>query len=455
MDEDRKLNQEMANAHIKEQKHEKDRRNDEIIKALTARKPPKPPRVKKEKKVEEKKPPEKKVPEKKVEEKKVEEKKKTTEKKTEEKKTEDKATKDKADRESKAKADKEAKDRAETAKKEEETRKARETADRVKKEEKQKAKETAERIKKEEETKKTQEAARTAKKQEAPPILPGAAKVGAAAVISGAVTGLVPVLAKAESPDYNLLVFPNKGKPGIKPPKPLSDMTIGEVLAFQDEMSKSKMYPSNAVGKYQIIQGTLREGAAKLGLKMSDPFNSKNQDRLYYEFLTGSKRKKLGEYLSGKVADTPENLAEAQLEMAKEFASFGVPYRVWRDEARKKNGDLIWDARYIEPGQSYYVGSGGNKASVTPEVSAKALKEERLLRAGASKPQSIQTDSGNKVEDMSKTNADSKKQLNSQQVQNQQNVNITNQNTNQPDQSIPSKPNDTNPLLAKVKGQPK
>ena len=139
MDEDRRANQEMANAHIEEQKHEKDRRNDEIIKALTVRKPPKPPRVKKEKKVEEKKVPEKKTPEKKVEEKKVEEKKveekkKTTEKKTEGKKTDEKAVKDKADREAKAKADKEAKDRAETARKEEEAKKAKETAERVKKE---------------------------------------------------------------------------------------------------------------------------------------------------------------------------------------------------------------------------------------------------------------------------------------------------------------------------------
>ena len=66
--------------------------------------------------------------------------------------------------------------------------------------------------------------------------------------------------------------------------------------------------------------------------------------------------------------------------MAKEFASFGVPYKIWRDEAKNKNGDLIWDARWIEPGQSYYVGSGGNKASVTPEASAKSIKEERLLR---------------------------------------------------------------------------
>lgn len=50
MDEDRKLNQELANSHIEEQQHERDRRNQEIITALTARRKPKPikEKVKKE-----------------------------------------------------------------------------------------------------------------------------------------------------------------------------------------------------------------------------------------------------------------------------------------------------------------------------------------------------------------------------------------------------------------------
>ena len=59
MDEDRKLNQEMANSHVEEQEHEKEKRNKEIIRALTGRKKPKV----KPKKVEKKKP-EEKVPEK-------------------------------------------------------------------------------------------------------------------------------------------------------------------------------------------------------------------------------------------------------------------------------------------------------------------------------------------------------------------------------------------------------
>ena len=256
-----------------------------------------------------------------------------------------------------------------------------------------------------------------------------ATKIGIGTGIAAATTGLVPILAKAESPDYNLLVYPNKGKSGIKPPKPLTQMKIGEVLAFQDEMSKSKMYPSNAVGKYQIIQSTLKEGAEKLKIPLTQPFDEKTQDRLYYEFLTGSKRKNLGDYLSGKVSDTPENLAEAQLDLAKEFASFGVPYRIWRNEARKKNGDLIWDARWIEPGQSYYVGAGGNKASVTPQTSAKAIKEERLLRLNKEKSTAVPStpNSGTKADQASIQNKDMKVQNKPAPVNVQQNTtNVSN-----------------------------
>ena len=149
MDEDKKLNQEMAVAHIEEQKHEKDRRNNEIIKALTARKPPKPPKVKKEKKVEEKKPEEKKPSEKKEPEKKVEEK-KPPEKKPEEKKPPEKKVEEK---------------------------KAEQSAEKVKKEETKKSEQSAEKVKKEE-TKKSQEAPKTTAKKEEKPVeaIPQAAK---------------------------------------------------------------------------------------------------------------------------------------------------------------------------------------------------------------------------------------------------------------------------------------
>ena len=49
MDEDRRLNQEMANAYVEEQEHQKNRRNQEIIKALTGRKKKPKPKIKKEK----------------------------------------------------------------------------------------------------------------------------------------------------------------------------------------------------------------------------------------------------------------------------------------------------------------------------------------------------------------------------------------------------------------------
>jgi hypothetical protein len=147
-------------------------------------------------------------------------------------------------------------------------------------------------------------------------------------------------------------------------------------------MINSKKFPSSAVGKYQIITATLKEGIEQLDIPLSAPFDERTQDRLYREFLTGGKkgREALNSYLRGDVPDTPETLAAAQLDMAKEFASFGVPYRVWRPENRDRNGKVIWDARWIEVGQSYYTGSAGNKAHISPEQSAKGLIEERQLR---------------------------------------------------------------------------
>jgi chemotaxis protein histidine kinase CheA len=345
-------------------------------------------------------------------------------------------TRRKAAEEAKKKAAEEAKKKAA----EEESKRILETADKAQnrssrrlkgeKEAQEKLKkETAEKLKKEQQEKLKKEAEEKARleklkeqkpetaTQQPPAQAPKPSGGTATQVITGiatAATGLVPILAKAESPDYNLLVFPKKDKKGITPPKPLTKMTIDEVIKFQSQMSKSGQYPSNAVGKYQIIQSTLKGGVADLKIPLTQLFDEKTQDRLYYEYLTGTKRKKLGNYLTGEVADKPETLAAAQLEMAKEFASFGVPYRVWRDENKNEDGKVIWDARWIEPGQSYYVGSGGNKASVTPEASAKALREERALRLKNKNisPESLSSSSGTQINDSSIQNKHIKGDLN-------------------------------------------
>jgi predicted chitinase len=432
MDEDRRANQEMANAHIEEQKHEKDRRNDEIIKALTARKPPKPPRVKKEKKVEEKKPEEKKPPE----------------KKEPEKKAEDKTAKTKADKEAKDKAAKEAKDKAETekrakdsAEKVKEEKKAKETAERAKKEESdKKEKESAERVKKEETKKAKEEAKTTAKKQEKPtPVIPPTGNVAKATLIAALAaegysqTAQANILAnvKHES-DFipqteNLGRYTGKnlftlyGGPEVKQTKngrPLN--AAGNIIRFQSLEEANDLVKQGPAAVAEVIYG------GRMGNK--EPGDAYKYIGRGFIQLTGRENyEKVGKLIGVDLVNNPE-LANDPKIAAKIVPAF---FKV----GGKKPKDLEDIDKAISA-----VGSASEKS----RIERRKLSAEYQAKGF-----------GDQLDTSSITNADGKKELNSQQAQTQQNVNVINQNISQPDQSIPPKPNDTNPLLAKVKGQPK
>jgi len=150
--------------------------------------------------------------------------------------------------------------------------------------------------------------------------------------------------------------------------KPLSEYTIGEVMAFQAN-PRSGAGQLWATGRYQIIPNTLKGLLPRTGLKTSDKYNVENQDKMAWSLLT--ERKAIRDYLSGAVPDTTENLQKASLEMAKIWSSIGIPYAL---NGKQKN-------------QSYYHG-GGDVASVSSEVIMAKLKELRsraqeLLSAGA------------------------------------------------------------------------
>lgn len=97
----------------------------------------------------------------------------------------------------------------------------------------------------------------------------------------------------------------------IRPPKPITSMTIGEVRAFQDRMVAAGSR-SSAVGLYQFIRNTLPEAMTAAGLGPDDAFSPFNQDRMarsllkkcgFYDYRTPEER--IGDCVAGRWAAIP------------------------------------------------------------------------------------------------------------------------------------------------------
>jgi len=89
---------------------------------------------------------------------------------------------------------------------------------------------------------------------------------------------------------------------------PLTEMTLGEVMSLQNQMSR-KGSPSTAVGKYQFINSTLGNIARKMGVGPDTPFTPELQDKLAVGLLKG---RGLDQYLSGKLSKAAfiDNIAQ-------------------------------------------------------------------------------------------------------------------------------------------------
>ena len=153
---------------------------------------------------------------------------------------------------------------------------------------------------------------------------------------------------------------------GYTPPKAISKMTVGQVM---DEQAKGSLF---AVGKYQIIPDTMKGFVSGAGINRDDIFNEETQDK-FKQYVIDQKRPSVGNYLKGAEGSS---LAKAQMALAAEFASVGVP----RDMKKGEYADGI-PARDIKKGESLYAdyGGAGNAASISPEVIAKALQKEKAL----------------------------------------------------------------------------
>jgi hypothetical protein len=161
----------------------------------------------------------------------------------------------------------------------------------------------------------------------------------------------------------------NKGTVGnkmIASDKPIdfSNMTIAEYLKRGDLKAgdPNRLF---AVGKYQIIPETMKQLVKALKL---DPdktlLDATTQDLLFTEGLIKQKRKNVADYLAGR----SDNRDAAILDLAKEFASVGVPYPAGKATKR---------------GESYYAGIGGNQAHNSPDAVGAALDADRKGKLSA------------------------------------------------------------------------
>ena len=162
---------------------------------------------------------------------------------------------------------------------------------------------------------------------------------------------LFDIIAKAESGgDYDIVYYGSK----IRPSKNITEMTVAEVIKWQEE-SRNAGSASSAVGKYQIIYSTLKEQTEKLGIEDSRKFDVATQDEIATSLL---ERRGLNEYLLGKM--DRESFGNS---LAKEWAGLAVL------SGTKRGG------QEISRGQSYYAKDGLNKATVTAEEIEKALDQ--------------------------------------------------------------------------------
>jgi len=199
----------------------------------------------------------------------------------------------------------------------------------------------------------------------------GKAALGLGAVGAGVMLGknaLAKTIGKGESfgGDPNAFNRPVGGKyvagrgniPGTS--ENVSQMKVGQIRQLQSE---GKLF---AVGKFQMIPKTLQAAIDAGKVSLNDVFDETTQDRLF-DFLI-AKRPKAQSYLNG---DPNVSRDVAIAELAKEWASIGVPY------------DMQGANRMVKKGESYYAGDGINVASISPEEVGNVIDSYRNERIQA------------------------------------------------------------------------
>ncbi|AFL52831.1 muramidase (phage lysozyme) [Sinorhizobium fredii] len=136
--------------------------------------------------------------------------------------------------------------------------------------------------------------------------------------------------------------------------KPLTTMTLGEVIAAQKTWSRA--HGSSAAGGYQFMRATLLGLLREIpGLNEEQIFDPALQDSLGLHLLN---RRGFESFVSGEIS-----LSEFGRRLAMEWASLPV--------LAESEGE--W--RRVKRGQSYYAGDGLNRALVKPGKLEAVLQE--------------------------------------------------------------------------------
>lgn len=195
------------------------------------------------------------------------------------------------------------------------------------------------------------------KKREAPKIAPEKAPEPAFKKESSATTGfanspLGDLIARGEG-DYDSYNSGTKGvaggKIGHSGKKPLSDMTLNEIIKSSETKDGNDKDRIFAAGRYQVITPTLKASMKKMGLTGDEKFTPQLQDRIFQETLLPDSVKS---FVSGKSND----VKKAQVDLA----------QTWRSIADPRTGKTYADS-----------GAVANKASITAAESEKALLQTR------------------------------------------------------------------------------
>lgn len=147
--------------------------------------------------------------------------------------------------------------------------------------------------------------------------------------------------------------------------KPVTEMTVDEIIAASDGWRKRFKTTSGAAGAYQIIKPTLIQLKQDLGLSGSEKFTPAMQDRMGDALL---EKRGLKQFIAGALS----TIAFGN-NLAREWASFPVLTPTARGKVKLKRG------------QSYYDSVAGNHALITPAVVERVL-ELALVEAHGPSP---------------------------------------------------------------------